>query len=219
MGVIQRLARGEDQQIDIMKLLLLSLLGLVAVEATHEEMKKIMNEINLYNLRSQCWGEENVQAYDIAIYKAMELLTPDLTINIDGYTKPVAEIEGFNPEVSVAGQDPEFEAKLHEGYMDCYRISQNWPQAALNKNPLSKIFGRHMLFFKRAHKTESKMCAKAQMLKWLETIYGSDPNEDPSEYGLPKDKYDAAAVSIMVLNNAASPEEEFVGDFFWGMAH
>lgn len=299
-----------------MKLLLLSLLGLVAVEATHEEMKKIMNEINLYNLRSQCWGEENVQAYDIAIFKAMdtcmqlapaydlvellkplnnpfttlpgavnnnpfrkltsfqnlnqlnslwrskrqattgllnadqndfveflgdfgdfkegvaakmgnltcvltemELLTPDLNINIDGYTKPVAEIEGFNPEVSVAGQDPEFEAKLHEGYMDCYRISQNWPQAALNKNPLSKIFGRHMLFFKCAHKTENKMCAKAQMLKWLQTIYGSDPNEDPSEYGLPKDKYDAAAVSIMVLNNAASPEEEFVGDFFWGMAH
>ena len=63
------------------------------------------------------------------------------------------------------------------------------------------------------------MCAKAQMLKWLQTIYGSDPNEDPSEYGLPKDKYDAAAVSVMVLNNAATPEEEFVGDFFWEMGH
>ena len=55
------------------------------------------------------------------------------------------------------------------------------------------------------------------MLQWLETIYGSDPNEDPSEYGLPEDKYDAAAVSVMVLNHAATPEEEFVGDFFWGM--
>ena len=66
---------------------------------------------------------------------------------------------------------------------------------------------------------ERKMCAKAQMLKWLETIYGTDPSEDPSEYGLPKDKYDAAALSIMVLNNAATPEEEFVGEFFWGMGH
>ena len=64
------------------------------------------------------------------------------------------------------------------------------------------------------------MCAKAQMLKWLETVYGTDPeHDDPSEYGLPKDKYDAAAISIRILDNAASPEEEFVGDFFWGMAH
>merc|ERR1712173_139969 len=81
--------------------------------------------------------------------------------------------------------------KLADGYMDCYRISENWPQAPLNRNPLSKIFGRHMLFFKCADKMERKMCAKAQMLKWLETIYGTDPSEDPSEYGLPKDKYDA----------------------------
>merc|ERR1712013_248075 len=97
--------------------------------------------------------------------------------------------------------------------------AENWPQAPLNRNPLSKIFGRHMLFFKCADKAERKMCAKAQMLKWLETIYGTDPSMDPSEHGLPKDKYDAAAISIMVLNNAATPEEEFVGEFFWGMGH
>merc|ERR1712013_804967 len=28
--------------------------------------------------------------------------------------------------------------------------AENWPQAPLNRNPLSKIFGRHMLFFKCA---------------------------------------------------------------------
>merc|ERR1711983_526006 len=105
----------------------------------------------------------------------MELLTPDLKINIDGYMK------------------------LAEGYMDCYRISENWPQAPLNKNPLKKIFGRHMIFFKCAHKNEVRNCAKAEMLEWLETVYGTDPEYDPAEHGLPKDKYDAAAVSIMVL--------------------
>jgi hypothetical protein len=298
-----------------MKFLLLSLLGFLAVEAGEEEMKQIMNEINFYNLRSHCWGEENVMAYDIAVLKAtdkcmqlapaydlvellrpinnpfttlpgavnnpfqkltsfqnlnqltslwrskraassgllnadqndfiefledfgefkegiatkmgnltcvlteMKLLTPDLKINIEEYTKPVAEIEGFKPEISVAGQDPAFAKKLSEGFMDCYRISENWPQAPLNRNPLSKIFGRHMIFFKCADKTERKMCAKAQMLQWLETIYGTDPEYDPKEHGLPEDKYDAAAVSIMVLNNAATPEEQFVGDFFWGMGH
>jgi len=300
-----------------MKLLLLSLLGLVGVQASPGEMEKIMNDINLYNLRTQCWGEDNVNAYQLGMMKAqekcmqlapaydlvqllkplqnpfttlpgavspfqklqsfqnlnqltslwrskrqastgllnadqndfvefledfsefksdiatkmgnltcvlteMKLLTADLKINIDEYTKPVEEyaiVEGFKPEISVAGQDPEFAKKLAEGYKDCYKISQNWPQAALNRKPLSKIFGRNMIFFKCADKNERKMCAKAQMLKWLETIYGSDPNEDPSEYGLPKDKYDAAALSVMVLNNAATPEEEFVGDFFWGMCH
>jgi len=298
-----------------MKSLLLSLLGFLAVEAGEEEMKQIMNEINYWNLRSHCWGEENVLAYDIAVLEAtdkcmqlapaydlvellkplnnpfttlpgtvnnpfqkltsfqnlnqltslwrskrqassgllnadqndfiefledfgefkegiatkmgnltcvlteMKLLTPDLKINIEEYTKPVAEIEGFKPEISVAGQDPAFAKKLSEGFMDCYRISENWPQAPLNRNPLSKIFGRHMIFFKCADKTERKMCAKAQMLQWLETIYGKDPEYDPKEHGLPEDKYDAAAVSIMVLNNAATPEEQFVGDFFWGMGH
>jgi len=298
-----------------MKFLLLSLLGFLAVEAGEEEMKQIMNEINYWNLRSHCWGEENVLAYDIAVLEAtdkcmqlapaydlvellkplnnpfttlpgtvnnpfqkltsfqnvnqltslwrskrqassgllnadqndfiefledfgefkegiatkmgnltcvlteMKLLTPDLKINIEEYTKPVAEIEGFKPEISVAGQDPAFAKKLSEGFMDCYRISENWPQAPLNRNPLSKIFGRHMIFFKCADKTEKKMCAKAQMLKWLETFYGTDPKYDPKEHGLPEDKYDAAAVSIMVLRNAAAPEEQFVGDFFWGMGH
>jgi len=298
-----------------MKFLLLSLLAFLAVEASEEEMKQIMNEINFYNLRSHCWGEENVLAYDIAVLAAtekcmqlapaydlvellkplnnpfttlpgtvnnpfqkltsfqnvnqltslwrskrqassgllnadqndfiefledfgefkegiatkmgnltcvlteMKLLTPDLKINIEEYTKPVAEIEGFKPEISVAGQDPAFEKKLSEGFMDCYRISENWPQAPLNRNPLSKIFGRHMIFFKCADKTERKMCAKAQMLQWLETIYGTDPEYKPEDHGLPEDKYDAAAVSIMVLNNAATPEEQFVGDFFWGMGH
>jgi len=303
-----------------MKLLLLSLLGVVAVQGqNHGMMKKVMNNINLYNLRSKCWGESNTNLYQLAILKAqekcmqlapsydlinqlvpqtnpfatlpgqvsapfrklqnfenldqltslwrskrqasngllnadqgdfnefledfgdfkegiaskmgnltcvlteMKYLTADLKINIDEYTKPVEELsiaEGFKPEESVAGQDPEFAKKLADGYMDCYRISENWPQAPLNRNPLTKIFGRHMIFFKCADKNERKMCAKAQMLQWLETIYGSDPEHaDPSEYGLPKDKYDAAAVSVMVLNNAATPEEEFVGDFFWGMGH
>ena len=235
-----------------MKLLLLSLLGVVAVHGQgHGMMKKVMNNINLYNLRSKCWGESNTNLYQLAILKAqekcmqlttsydlinqlvpqtnpfatlpgqvsasfrklqnfenldqltslwrskrqasngllnadqgdfnefledfgdfkegiaskmgnltcvlteMKYLTADLKINIDQYTKPVEEIEGFIPEISVAGQDPEFAKKLADGYKDCYKISQNWPQAALNKSPLSKVFGRHMIFFKCADVSSS----------------------------------------------------------------
>merc|ERR1712013_874826 len=67
MGTVsKRLLGREEQYLVIMKLLLLSLLGCVAVQsAHHEEMKQIVKEIHTYNLRSQCWGEENVLAYGL----------------------------------------------------------------------------------------------------------------------------------------------------------
>jgi len=305
-----------------MKVLLLSLCGLAAVSGQgHEEMQQIKETLNLYNLRTKCWGESNTHMWQLNIMKAqekcmqlapaidlisqlvpqanpfatlpsrvsapfrklqklqsfqnldqlqslwrskrqassgllnadeedfveflgdfnsfkegiaskmgnltcvlteMKYLTPDLKINIDEYMKPVDEsygFEGFKPEESFAGQDPEFAKKLAEGAMDCYKISESWPQASLNRNPLSKVFGRNMIFFKCADKNEKKMCAKGVMLKWLEAFYGKDPEYDPTKDGLPEDKYDAALVSVKVLNNAASAEEEFVSEFFWNMSH
>jgi len=299
----------------MMKLLLLSLVVLLGAEASPDQLKKIMKTMNVYNLRTKCWGESNTNNYQVSIMKAqetcmqlapsfdllqklqplnnpfttlpgaasspfqklqsfqnlnqlsslwrskrqassgllnpdesdfvdfledfgdykenmaskmgnltcvlkeMKLLTPDLKINTEQYEKPLSEMEGFNVEESFA-KDPEWAKKLAEGYSDCYKISQNFPQSALNRNPLKKIFGRNMIFFKCADKNEKKMCTQGVMLNWLETIYGSDDGNKPEEYGLPEDKYEAAAVSVMVLNNAASPEEEFVGDFFWGgMGH
>ena len=59
-------------------------------------------------------------------------------------------------------------------------------------------------------------CALGQMKKWVEEWYGSDDSQNATEYGLPEDKYEAAALSLLVLDNAASDEEKFVGDFFWG---
>ena len=59
-------------------------------------------------------------------------------------------------------------------------------------------------------------CALGQMKKWVEEWYGSKDNANATEYGFPEDSYGAAALSLMVLENAASEEERFVGDFFWG---
>merc|ERR1712051_213573 len=69
----------------------------------------------------------------------------DIKLNIDYYTAPVSEIDGFVLEESFA-KDPEWSKKL----ADCYKISENFPQTALNRNPLTKIFGRHMIFFRCA---------------------------------------------------------------------
>ena len=77
-------------------------------------------------------------------------MTADSQVNIDEYTKDAAEIEGFDLEASPLAQDPEWWQRLVTGYKDCFDISESIPQAALDKNPMKKMFGRQMMFFKCA---------------------------------------------------------------------
>ena len=58
-------------------------------------------------------------------------------------------------------------------------------------------------------------CALGQMKKWLDSYYEAD-ERDLSEFGLPEDKYEASGLTLMVKYNAASDEEKFLSDFFWG---
>merc|ERR1712203_983449 len=78
-------------------------------------------------------------------------------------------------------------------------------------------FGRQMLFFKCADRTERRVCTEAQLLENLETFYGSESDEETAEriaaIGLPEDKYDAAAIPIAVIQNSQSEEEKFVERF------
>jgi len=145
----------------------------------------------------------------------MKLLTPELKVNIDEYTKDAAEIEGFDLEASPLAQDPEWWQRLVTGYKDCFDISESIPQAALDKNPMKKMFGRQMMFFKCADKNERMNCALGQMKMWLESYYAAD-ERDMKEFGLPEDKYEAAGLTLMVKYNGASDEEKFLSNFFWG---
>ena len=65
------------------------------------------------------------------------------------------------------------------------------------------------------------MCTEAQLLENLETFYGSESDEETAEriasIGLPEDKYDAAAISVAVIQNAMSEEEKFVERFLWNI--
>merc|ERR1712134_135248 len=143
------------------------------------------------------------------------LLTDDLEINMEHYTN--WDVEGFDVSASLPGKDPELKEKFINAMTDCKAISDNWPQTSLNRNPVTKAFGRNIIFFKCANKAEKALCAMGQMYHWLEKLYGKyGEDENPEDYGLPKDKYDAAAVSIMVLDASQTPEEKAVNDFFWG---
>jgi len=157
------------------------------------------------------------------VLEKLQMLTPDKKINMEFYTSALTEgtIEGIEFEEGTAFSDPEWRQKMSDCNADCYKLSQNWPQSSLNRNPLTLIFGRHMIFFKCAQKMERKMCAEAQMLEWLTKMYGEKSPEEAAEQreklGLPEDKYEAAAVATAVMYNAASDEENFVDDFMWNM--
>merc|ERR1711942_316157 len=165
----------------------------------------------------QEWGENFVTSIGnmSCVSQEMGLLTDDLEINMEHYTN--WDVEGFDVSASLPGKDPELKEKFINAMTGCKAISDNWPQTSLNRNPVTKAFGRNIIFFKCANKAEKALCAMGQMYHWLEKLYGKyGEDENPEDYGLPKDKYDAAAVSIMVLDASQTPEEKAVNDFFWG---
>jgi len=142
----------------------------------------------------------------------MDMLDSALQVNLKLWTTDIWQ--QLNLKKTLAGEDPEWRQKLIGGYTDCYQIASNWPQQSLDRNPITKVFGRHMIFFKCAMKQEKKMCGMAQMYSWLTTLYGNSDDFNWSQFGLPTDKYDRAALTIMVQTEAASKEDKFVNDFF-----
>lgn len=157
------------------------------------------------------------------VLKEMKMLTPKGNINIEYYTNwATTPEEGVEYDVEGSAiSDPEFRQKVSDAFNGCYKLSESWPESSLDKSPITKIFGRQMIFFKCARKAETHLCGEAQILQWLQKLYGSVTPEEQAEriekLGLPGDKYDAAAISLAVMMNAASNEEKFVTDFFWGM--
>jgi len=144
----------------------------------------------------------------------MDMLDSALQVNLPMYTG------GFWDKIdlskTLAGSDPVWRQMMTSGYTDCYSIAQTFPEEALEKNPVTKVFGRHMIFFKCAAKVEKKCCYQAQMYDWIKTLYGDDPSFNWAQYGFPTNKYERAELAIKIMTETASDEEEFVGNFFYG---
>merc|ERR1712179_340477 len=116
---------------------------------------------------------------------------------------------------TMAGEDAEWRDMLETHYKDCYDIARSFPQSALNRNPLTKVFGRHMVFFKCAKKAEAKCCGMACANDMLETLYGRNDNYDWTQHGMPANKYERAAWTMKVMYGTASPEEGAIHEFFF----
>jgi len=157
------------------------------------------------------------------VLKQMKMMTPDNKINLESYTTGLTGETSFGMDYNIEGSavsDPEWRKKYSEGANDCYKLSRNWPQSSLNRNPITRLFGRHMIFFRCADRLERKLCSEAQLFRGLEKLYGKMEPEELAErldkLGLPEDKYDAAAITVVVMHHAASEEEKFVDRFMWG---
>merc|ERR1711973_244473 len=152
-------------------------------------------------------------------------LTEDMEVNMDFYTTALRAEEpetGFTWDVEgSAAKDPEWREKIATAYEDCHDLAESWPATSLNRRPMTRMFGRQMIFFKCADRTERRVCTEAQLLENLETFYGSESDEETAEriasIGLPEDKDDAAAISVAVIQNAMSEEEKFVERFLWNL--
>ena len=61
-------------------------------------------------------------------------------------------------------------------------------------------------------------CAKFQMNKYLEVFYRDENGDNNTGHWskLPGHKYNKAMMAVKVMQSTASPEENFVDDFFWG---
>merc|ERR1711988_2051026 len=105
--------------------------------------------------------------------------------------------------MTLAGEDPEWRQKMIGGYTDCYQVASNWPQQSLDRNPINKVFGRHMIFFKCAmvspfprelpfdcHPSETREedVRDGPDVLLVEDLYGDSDDFNWSQFGLPQAK-------------------------------
>merc|ERR1739838_607069 len=147
------------------------------------------------------------------VMKKMDMLDNNLQVNMKAYSGDMWN--KIDLSQTMAGEDSEWRDMLETRYKDCYDIARSFPQSALNRNPLTKVFGRHMVFFKCAKKAEAKCCGMACANDMLETLYGKNDNYDWTQHGMPSNKYERAAWTMKVMYGTASPEEGAIHEFFF----
>merc|ERR1719239_1300319 len=89
-------------------------------------------------------------------------LTEDMEINMDFYAAALRAEEpenGFTWDAEgSAAKDPEWREKIATAYEDCHELAESWPATSLNRRPMTRMFGRQMIFFKCADRTERRTC-------------------------------------------------------------
>jgi len=152
------------------------------------------------------------------VLKAVQWLQEDGEVNLEPWTTGLIEPPegGFEFDVEgAAATDLAWREKMSNAATECHDLAKAVPAKVLLNDPTSMVLGHAAVFFKCMNKVERRLCAEAEMLEFLEKVYGPTKSETLEELGLPEDKYAAAGIAAGVLSNAESPEERFVDEFMW----
>merc|ERR1711970_1589355 len=152
------------------------------------------------------------------VLKAVQWLQEDGEVNLEPWTTGLIEPPegGFEFDVEgAAATDIAWRERMSNAATECHELAEAVPAKVLLNDPTSMVLGHAAVFFKCMNKVERRLCAEAEMLEFLEKVYGPTKSETLEELGLPNDKYAAAGIAAGVLSNAESPEERFVDEFMW----
>merc|ERR1711872_663329 len=152
------------------------------------------------------------------VLKAVQWLKEDGEANLEPWTTGLIDPPegGFEFDVEgAAATDLAWRERMSNSATECHELSEAFPAKSLTHDPTSLVLGHAAIFFKCMNKVERRLCAEAEMLEFLEKVYGPTETETLNELGLPEDKYAAAGIAAAVLSNAESPEERFVDEFMW----
>merc|ERR1712222_105661 len=207
----------------------LLLLALVAVSAASPEdiYKKFLRSMDVYNFRMKCWGEKNVVKLSVGIEMAKKKCMQMVDEDVPRSKRQVEELKEFqetNEEFILQYGDFQDDLGTMMGNLTCVLKTVQWlkedgeanlePWTTGLTDPPEGGF-EFAVFFKCMNKVERRLCAEAEMLEFLEKVYGPTETETLQELGLPENKYAAAGIAAAVLSNAESPEERFVDEFMW----
>jgi len=152
------------------------------------------------------------------VLKAVQWLKEDGEANLEPWTTGLINpLEGgFEFDVEgAAATDLAWRERMSKAATECHELAEAVPAKSLTHDPTTLVLGHAAVFFKCMNKVERRLCAEAEMLEFLEKVYGPTESETLLELGLPEEKYAAAGIAAAVLANAESPEERFVDEFMW----
>jgi len=152
------------------------------------------------------------------VLKTVQWLKEDGDANLEPWTTGLTDPPegGFEFDVEgAAATDLAWRERMSSSATKCHQLAEAVPANLLLDDPTTVALGRPAVFFKCMSKVERRLCAEAEMLEFLEKVYGPTETETLEELGLPEDKYAAAGIAAAVLTNAESPEERFVDEFMW----
>merc|ERR1712212_89047 len=152
------------------------------------------------------------------VLKTVQWLKEDGEANLEPWTTGLTDPPegGFEFDVEgAAATDLAWRERMSNSANECHELAEAIPAKSLTHDPTTLVLGRAAIFFKCMNKVERRLCAEAEMLEFLEKVYGPTETETLNELGLPEDKYAAAGIAAAVLSNAESPEERFVDEFMW----